>query len=80
MDHAQSPRRELPLQLLAITLLRGSVKHLIDTEKGNGATLCGRSTGINPRYIRVGTSLPNVESTDNANCKKCIAIAETMED
>lgn len=80
MDHAQTPRRELPLELLAITLTRGTVKHLIDTEKGNGVTLCGRSTGINPRYIRVGSHIASLESTDNANCKKCIAIAETMED
>lgn len=75
------PARELPLQLLAIRTPKGNVWHLVDTESTEADVLCGSNHGINPRYIKVGSHLVDtLRSSDAATCKKCRAVAATMED
>jgi hypothetical protein len=72
--------RELPLQLLSLQTPKGTVRHLVSIEETDPVTLCGRGTGVNPRHVFVGTWVENIQSADNATCKKCRTVAATMED
>lgn len=72
--------RELPLQLLSIQTPKGTVRHLVNVESTEPYTLCDRFHGVNPKHVFVGTWREDIQSADNATCRKCRAVAATMED
>ncbi|WP_251151532.1 hypothetical protein [Cellulosimicrobium sp. Marseille-Q4280] len=72
--------QELPLQLLAVGLPRGTVLHLVDLDGPKTRTLCDHKIRINPRLIYVGTGAPGIVTSDRADCPVCLRIARAMKD
>lgn len=64
----------LPLELLGIRTPKGSAIHLYDVEGERASTLCGRSIGVNPRYLGLGGHGGQV-SADLADCRDCLRLA-----
>lgn len=62
---------ELDIDLFSTGLARGTALHLI--VEGNPTTLCGRSTGTNPRYLMLGSK--HVGPSENATCTRCLRAA-----
>lgn len=73
--------RDLPLSLLSAQTPKGNVWHLVDLDRPEatrGATLCGRNTGVNPRYIVLGAD--HLGPSERATCTRCLRLAETLDD
>jgi hypothetical protein len=63
---------DLP-DLYSIRTPRGAVSHLVADREGS--TLCGRSHGINPRYINREQGQGLIGAREDANCGKCAKVA-----
>lgn len=64
----------LPLEMLGIQTPKGSAIHLYDVEGDRCSTVCGRSIGVNPRYLGLGGHGGQV-SADLATCRECLRLA-----